>query len=272
MMALLSLILVLCLSLVITRIATLILIHTGLSRGLAKFQARSAFTGVGYTTEEAEKIVAHPVRRRVVMLLMLMGNAGIVTSVASLMLTFVHPNSTPNWWLNAALILVGVGLLWFIARSPWMDAAISWLTVWFLQRWTKLDVRDYISLMRLAGEYQISEMQVNQDDWMADRTLSELGLRREGITVLGIQRDNGRYVGSPTGRYYVRPGDILLLYGRTSMLSSLDERRAGLGGELAHQAAVSNQYDVVKSEEAIDQQDAPADKPNVKQSGDRGTT
>lgn len=265
MMALLSLILVLSLSLVITRIATLILIHTGVSRGLAKFQARSAFTGVGYTTEESEKIVSHPVRRRVVMLLMLMGNAGIVTSVTSLMLTFVHPNSQPNWWLNAALILAGVGLLWFIARSPWMDKAISRVTVWFLHRWTRLDVRDYISLMRLAGEYQVSEMQVNEGDWMADRTLAELGLRREGITVLGIQRDHGRYIGSPTGRYYIRPGDVLLLYGRTSVLSALDERRAGVGGELAHQEAVSTQHDVVQHEETEDQQEAPLDKPNVKQ-------
>lgn len=265
MMALLSLILVLSLSLVVTRIATLILTHTGVSRGLAKFQARSAFTGVGYTTEESEKIVAHPVRRRVVMLLMLLGNAGIVTSIASLMLTFVHPDSQPNWWLNVALILAGVGLLWFLARSPWMDKAISHVTVWFLHRWTQLDVRDYISLMRLAGEYQISEMQVNKGDWMADRTLSELGLRREGITVLGIQRDNGRYIGSPTGRYYLRPNDVLLLYGRTSVLSALDERRAGIGGELAHQEAISTQTDVVQNEAAEDQRSAPANKPNVKQ-------
>jgi hypothetical protein len=264
-MALISLILVLALSLLVTRIATLILVHTGVSRGLAKFQARSAFTGVGYTTEEAEKIVAHPVRRRVVMLLMLLGNAGIVTSITSLMLTFVHPNSSPNWWLNLALILGGVALLWFLARSPWMNAVISRITAWCLHRWTKLDVRDYVSLMRLAGEYQVSEMQVNEGDWMADRTLSDLHLRDEGLTILGIQRDNGRYVGSPTGKYYIRPNDVLLVYGRTSAMSALDERRAGPGGAQAHQDAVSEHRGVIQDEQREDQGDAANGEPHVHQ-------
>lgn len=265
MTALISLILVLALSLLVTRIATLMLIHTGVSRGLATFQARSASTGVGYTTEEAEKIMSHPVRRRIVMLLMLLGNVGIVSSIASLMLTFVHPNRQPNGWLNLGLIFGGVVLLWFIARSHWMDKVISKITVWCLQRWTKLDVRDYVSLLHLAGEYQVSEMQINEDDWMADQTLGDLGLKDEGITVLAIQRDGGRYIGSPTGSYYIRPGDVLLLYGRRSALSELDERTTGPGGDRAHAAAVSEQRSRVRNEQQEDQDEAEIDSPHVKQ-------
>jgi len=263
-MALISLILVLAMSLLITRIATMILIHTGISRGLAKFQARSAFTGVGYTTEEAEKMVSHPVRRRVVMLLMLLGNAGIVTSISSLMLAFIHPNRTPNWWLRLAWSGIGVAVLWFLAQSRWMDRRLARVTLWCLERWTHLDVRDYVSLLHLAGEYRVSEMQVRPDDWMADRTLAQLGLREEGITVLGIQRESGRYIGSPTGHFYVRAHDILLLYGRTSALTSLDERRAGIGGELAHQEAIAEQTSVLRHEEEVDQADAPPQEPHVK--------
>lgn len=54
---------VLALSLTITRVATLVLAMTGLSWEAARFQARSAFTGTGFTTSEAESIVSHPVRR-----------------------------------------------------------------------------------------------------------------------------------------------------------------------------------------------------------------
>jgi len=89
MIALFSLLLILTLSILITRVATLALAHTGLARQSTQFQARSAFTGVGFATREAEKVVNHPVRRRILMLLMLFGNAGIVTSVASMMLRFV---------------------------------------------------------------------------------------------------------------------------------------------------------------------------------------
>lgn len=43
-------------SILITRVATVALTHTGLSRESAKFQACSAFTGVGFTTSESEKV------------------------------------------------------------------------------------------------------------------------------------------------------------------------------------------------------------------------
>lgn len=89
MRAALSLRVVLSVSILITRIATIALTHTGLSRETARFQARSAFTGAGFTTDEAESAVNHPVRRRMLMLLMLLGNAGIVTAISSMMLTFV---------------------------------------------------------------------------------------------------------------------------------------------------------------------------------------
>lgn len=62
MSSLISLIIIFTLSLLITKISAQSLIHTGLSKDAAKFQARSAYTGVGFTTGESEKIINHPVR------------------------------------------------------------------------------------------------------------------------------------------------------------------------------------------------------------------
>jgi hypothetical protein len=62
-LALTSLLLVVTFSLLITRVATVILTATGMSRQAARFQARSAFTGAGFTTSESEQVVDHPVRR-----------------------------------------------------------------------------------------------------------------------------------------------------------------------------------------------------------------
>jgi hypothetical protein len=61
-----------CLSLVITRVATVALTLTGLSEEAATLQARSTFTGIGFTTREAEYVVDHPVRRRIVVTFMLL--------------------------------------------------------------------------------------------------------------------------------------------------------------------------------------------------------
>src|SRR5919108_324765 len=89
-----SLLVVIAIGLLVTRIATVMLIATGLSRETARFQARSAFTGSGFTTSEAEAVVSHPVRRRIVATLMLLGNAGIVTVVGSLVLGFAGGDSS----------------------------------------------------------------------------------------------------------------------------------------------------------------------------------
>jgi hypothetical protein len=86
MLAIISLLVIVTLSITVTKVATVALARTGLSREAARFQARSSFTGVGFTTSESERIVRHPVRRRIVLFLMLLGNAGLITAVSSLIL------------------------------------------------------------------------------------------------------------------------------------------------------------------------------------------
>ena len=55
-------------SLLAVRVAATALMMTGLSWDTASFQAYSAFFGVGFTTKEAELVVNHPVRRRIIAL------------------------------------------------------------------------------------------------------------------------------------------------------------------------------------------------------------
>ena len=56
MIALVPLLVLAVVSLIITRVATMALAATGLSYDVARFQARSALSGVGYTTSESEMI------------------------------------------------------------------------------------------------------------------------------------------------------------------------------------------------------------------------
>jgi hypothetical protein len=60
---------------------------TGLSHEVARFRARSAFTRTGFTTQEAEKMVEHPVGHRIIGKLMIIRSAGLVIIVLSLMLS-----------------------------------------------------------------------------------------------------------------------------------------------------------------------------------------
>jgi hypothetical protein len=87
--AIITLLAIVTLSLLVNRIATVALVFTGVSKDLARFQARSAFTGSGFTTSESEMMMQHPVRRRIVMILMFAGSVGFVTILASGITGFV---------------------------------------------------------------------------------------------------------------------------------------------------------------------------------------
>ncbi|PSN11761.1 hypothetical protein C7271_24230, partial [filamentous cyanobacterium CCP5] len=61
------------------------------------------------------------------------------------------------------------------------------------------------------------------------------------------------YIGTPTGHYYIRPHDVLLVYGHAKALADLDERRSGLSGEMAHQEAISEQYQRVREQDEAEE-------------------
>jgi len=258
MFAILSLLIVLILSLSVVRIAAIALTLTGLSREHARFQARSAFTGAGFTTTESEDVVHHPVRRRIIMLLMLLGNAGIITVMSTLVLSFVTADPgggiTRNIWFRVGLLASGLGVLWTLANSRWIDRRLSPLVAWALRRWTTLDIRDYAGLLHLARGYVVSEMLVRDEDWVAGRTLADARLTDEGILVLGIQKPDGTYFGAPRGWTHIDPGDTLYLYGRLDVVAELDQRRAGYRGNIEHQKVVGEQRHIEEQERKIEEQ------------------
>lgn len=256
MIPIVSLLVVLVCSLLVVRVATVALVLTGLSRELARFQARSAFTGAGFTTTESEKVVHHPVRRRIIMLLMLLGNAGIVTAISSLVLSFV---SSPEgggifskMWVKLLLLATGLFALWMVATSRWVDRRLSRTIAKALKKWTRLEARDYAGLLHLASGYAVVELLVEEDDWMAGQTLARLKLSDEGVLVLGIERHDGEYIGAPRGITTPRAGDTMILYGPIEVLENLDARRADSSGNWDHVKAVDRQKQVERKEEELE--------------------
>lgn len=237
MIALAGLLAVILLSLLVTRVATVVLVLTGLSRESARFQARSALSGVGFTTSEAESVVNHPIRRRVVMILMLIGGAGTFTVLGTLVLSFANADAAQRT-NRVAVLLGGLLVIWLLARSSWVERRLSRLIARFLDRWTDLTARDYAALLHLSGPHAIGELAVESGDWVDGRTLGELRLRDEGVIVLGLTRADGRYIGAPRFDTEIRAQDTLLVYGHSGRIEELDQRARGPDGDEAHERAV----------------------------------
>ncbi len=252
MFAVFGVLIVFTISLVVVRIATVGLTMTGLSKDVAQFQAISAFTGSGFTTKEAEDIVNHALRRRIAMHLMLFGHVGVVVAIPSVILSFLNTGSSDHW-TNALTIRVGVlvsGLLLvlLIASSHYVERVMWRVNTWGLRHFAGIHLHDYTRLLRVGEDYVVSELQLNEGDWLAGNTLQRLGLAHEGVLVLGIEKPNGDYVGAPRGHTRLDVGDCLILYGSQDSLLDLDERRTGLDGNIKHMLAVTQHMDIAEKE------------------------
>lgn len=259
MIAITSLLVTITLSLIVTRVAAMALMLTGMSREAARFQARSAFTGVGFTTTESETVSDHPVRRKIIMTLMLLGNVGIATVVATTMVSFIDTRENDQWMFNLTVLFGGVLVLILISKSRWVERRLNIIIAWSLKRFSKLDVRDYIAVLHLQKGYAITELRVSAKDWLANKCLSDLRLSNEGVLVLGVQRlSPNAYIGAPTAATTILVNDTLVLYGPIDRLEELDQRRAGRKGDKAHVEACTEHAEVLvkQDEEASPEEDA----------------
>lgn len=234
--------LALTISLIVIRVGTMALMLTGLSREAARFQAHSAFTGVGFTTVEAESIMDHPVRRHLAMALMMLGNIGMATVIATLTATLLSERTGEHWVSSLGVLALGFIVLWLLYRSSWIERQLNRPIAFALRQFTKLDVRDYVALLELSSGFGVSELKVEPQDWVAGKTLVELGLAREGVLVLGIRRPGSLYIGAPAGQTRIEANDTLILYGPLGRMDELDTRCHGHEGDLAHKVA-AKQYD-----------------------------
>lgn len=253
--AVFSLLIIIAITMLITRLAAMALVLTGMSQESEQFQARSALAGVGFTTREAESVVMHPARRRIIMLLMLTGSISVPTVIAALGVSLFTTIQADDWWWPLLLLFAGLLALILSGRSRWMNKHVNIILAWGLKNWTDLDVRDYGSLLQLQNGFAVTELLIKSGDWLAHKTLQKAALFHEGVLVLGIQHPDGTYVGTPRATDTIQAGDTLVLYGQIDLLKKLDQRHAASGDSEHEKATVEH---IVE--------DAKRDLPNLKES------
>jgi hypothetical protein len=228
-MSILLFIIVLAASFIIVRIGAIAFQLTGLEWSLAKFQALSCFSGTGFTTREAELITGNPQRRRIATILIVLGNAGLVTMIASvasalnaqqalwarLSESFL-PAAVPSYlipWVNLVLIVAAVFVLYKIFSHPKL---MGRLTASLRKRIIKKKIFRPVSfeeLLLIAEGYGITKVAVSQASWLIEKSLSESRLREKGVTVLAITRADSA-IPNPSADAKILQGDELICFGR----------------------------------------------------------
>jgi hypothetical protein len=190
---------------------------SGLDRETSHFQALSAFTGTGFTTRVAERVVSHPVRRRITMALILMGYAGTATVVASLV-TSVNTGSVGLSLRNiGVLALAGLGMWWALRKlgGNFIGDRIRRL----LARRMHEDVPHEELLLYKQG-FGISRIEVPPNSRVTGKALRELDLRSSKLQVLAIEE--GKEVHAiPDPDWTFQPGQHVVLYGEVASMQQV---------------------------------------------------
>ena len=218
MLAAITLFTVLTISVMIIRVASVALRLTGLPEETARFQARSAFTGAGFTTSESESAVNHPLRRRIISLLMVTGNLGLVSVLATLVVSFVNAAEEGGGIVNQALWLAGVVIvLWAVALNPRADRILCGAIGRLLKRNPALGAHRPLNLLQLPSGYAVYQLSAKACQASKSGDLMEAGWR-----VLGVRRADGAYLTDPVGRAALGEGDEVYVYGLESALGTQD--------------------------------------------------
>ena len=212
--AALSIFVILSLSVFVVRVASVALRFTGLTDSSARFQALSAFTGTGFTTSEAEMVVNYPVRRRIVSILMIIGNMGFVTVFATLVVSLVQTNGEVGAVVTQITWLVGgMALLWVLMLNKKADRILCSAIGKILESTTFLGERSFHRLLQVGDGYSVCEHEIAPVLLMADGKINDDAVRSLNFNLLAIRSPNGKQsipAGTPTT---LAADDTIVLFG-----------------------------------------------------------
>ncbi len=212
-------------SLIAVRVGATALMMTGLSWDTASFQSYSAFFGVGFTTKEAEMVVNHPVRRRIIRDLILAGNIGLTSALATLVVTLMQSATSSHLLLIVGALVIGASLLLYLSRVGWLQKLLDRTIKKTLERTGMVRALDYELLLRIQHGYVVSEIEVLPDTYLAGRTLRDSRPRDRGVIILYIKRNDEIIPGLPGPGDLIQPGDVVTVYGKEQSLQEMIEPR-----------------------------------------------
>jgi hypothetical protein len=208
-------------SFIIVRIGGFALQLTGIEPDVARFQALSAFSGTGFTTREAERVVGHRTRRRIVTILIILGNAGLVTIIATLVASFTQVTGYTWFFIRLAIIVGGIfGLYQLIIRSNVGQRILDRLQRPLMNRILR-GAPAVEEIFHVEKDWAISLVMIKGSSKSIGQSVADITAEGD-IEILSIDRID-TYLTRPDREEKIVEGDRLLVYAnRKSVKRILD--------------------------------------------------
>jgi len=221
MTSIIALLVITLVSLLVVRIGATALMMTGISWDTASFQSYSAFFGVGFTTREAEMVVNHPVRRRIIRDLILAGNIGLTSVLATLVVSTTQSEIPLHPLVVIAILIACTALVVYAFRLGWLQKALDHVIRRTLEKTGIVRVLDYEMLLRIQSGYCVSEIEIMPDTPAVNRTLRESRPWDHGVIILAMKRNEETLPGIPGPDTTLLTGDVVTVYGQEESVKRL---------------------------------------------------
>lgn len=221
MSSIIALLVIILISQLAVRVGSTALMMTGLSWDTASFQSYSAFFGVGFTTREAEMVVSHPLRRRIIRDLILAGNIGITSALATMVASMVQADIHVHPLMILGALICGIIGIVVLFRFVWVQRVIDYLIRRSLEKMGLVRVLDYELLLRIQSGYCVSEIEIMAETPIANQSLRQSRPWDRGVIILAIKRKGETIPGLPSPSDQLLPGDVVTAYGEEHLVKNL---------------------------------------------------
>jgi len=212
-------ILIIAISIFVVKIATVALKMTGLDEKRAYFQALSAFTGTGFTTSDSEVVLHNDIRRKIIIILMILGNAGFISVITTIVISFEKTNPLPLL-VNVGILLIVIILLVKLLANKKIAKFLNDKIETRLEKQPPFHKRPVEEVLRIAKDYGIAEVNIKGSCNELGKTLNESGFREKDILILAIERKNS-VVPAPKATDRILLNDTLICYGKLSNIGKI---------------------------------------------------
>lgn len=207
---------------------------TGLEKSSAQFQALSCFTGTGFTTKESEQITVYPLRRKIAMFLMIVGNMGFVTMIAafanslnprSFIFRF-EPSYLPSFLPPALIILFNLAILaaagYFLyrtAKNPVLVRSLGNRIRKYLLKKQYMRSVPFEELFITSTGYGVVRIDITAASPLLNKVIAQSPLSEQGVNVLALERHQ-EVIHNPPADTKIELNDRIVCFGKMEEMQS----------------------------------------------------
>ncbi len=216
MSSVLALVIIILISFLVVRAGTTALVLSGMSYEAARFQSISAFFGVGFTTSEAEMVMQSEIRRRIIRYLIVAGNIGLTSALATLIMTL--SKESPTAGMTGKFFIIGVTTLSVLSLGLFFNVRFITNPLDAIMRKILMSsgvarIQDYETLLKVEHGYCVSEFVVMEGHPWAGKALFESRPSDNEVVILNILHSDGEFTGAPNKSHIMKEGDEVMVYG-----------------------------------------------------------